>query len=297
MHADQLPIDLGVARSLIRDQFPEWQDRSVVEAVTDGTMNAIFRIGDDLAARFPITVSSAAKTRATLLHEADAMREFAHASPVAAPLQVAVGEPGARYPLPWSVQTWIAGEVATATGLADSIPFARDLARLIRSLRTVDTRGRTFSGDGRGGDLHDSDEWMALCFRESVGIVDVERARELWSRLVELPRVAPDVMSHTDLTAANLLVADDRLAGVLDTGGFAAADPSLDLVVAWHLLDHKARDALHADLGSDDLERARGQAWALQQAMGLVWYYQQSNPTMAALGRNTVARILADPLA
>jgi hypothetical protein len=29
--------------------------------------------------------------------------------------------------------------------------------------------------------------------------------------------------------------------------------------------------------------------------MGLVWYYRESNPTMAGLGRSTLARLLAAP--
>jgi hypothetical protein len=32
-------------------------------------------------------------------------------------------------------------------------------------------------------------------------------------------------------------------------------------------------------------------AWALQQAMGLVWYYLDSNPTMSLWGRRTLDRI------
>jgi hypothetical protein len=35
-------------------------------------------------------------------------------------------------------------------------------------------------------------------------------------------------------------------------------------------------------------------AWAFQQAMGLVWYYVESNPFMSRLGRRTIGRILAE---
>jgi aminoglycoside phosphotransferase (APT) family kinase protein len=292
MHIDQVHIDREIAAGLIHEQFPEWLDWSIHEVVTDGTMNAIYRIGDDLAARFPITGDSAEQVGAQLDGEAVAMSEFANASPFASPVPVAIGAPGAGFPLPWSVQTWLPGNVASADGCAGSMTFARDLATLIQSLRAVDTHGRVFSGTGRGGDLRDSDEWMALCLRNSVGIVDVARVEELWARLVELPRSSPDVMSHCDLTPANVLVEGERLIGVLDTGGFSAADPALDLVAGWHLLDRAARNALRAELASDELEWSRGQAWALQQAMGLVWYYAESNPVMADVGRSTVSRIL-----
>jgi hypothetical protein len=34
-------------------------------------------------------------------------------------------------------------------------------------------------------------------------------------------------------------------------------------------------------------------AWAFQQAIGLVRYYETSSPTMSAIGRRTLERILA----
>lgn len=294
MHGDQLAIDLEVARTLIHEQFPGWRGQSVRRVAARGTVNSLFRIGDGLVARFPLRGTSAEGTAERLRIEASAMTEFAACCDFPSPVPVAMGEPGGRYPLPWSVQTWIPGEVATPGGVADSVPFAGDLARLIRSLRAVDVRGRVFDGEGRGGDLRDNAEWMALCLRESEGIVDVAAVRVLWTRLVELPRAGADVMSHRDLIPANLLTRGGRLTGVLDSGGFGPADPSLDLVAAWHLLGDPARKVLRSELECDDLEWSRGAAWALQQAMGLVWYYAESNPDMAALGRSTVARVLAD---
>jgi hypothetical protein len=54
------------------------------------------------------------------------------------------------------------------------------------------------------------------------------------------------------------------------------------------------RRALREALRCDDLEWARGAAWAFQQAMGTVWYYADSNPSMSLMGRRTLERILAD---
>jgi aminoglycoside phosphotransferase (APT) family kinase protein len=44
--------------------------------------------------------------------EAAAGRELAGRTPFATPEPVALGEPGAGYPLPWSVQTWLPGVTA-----------------------------------------------------------------------------------------------------------------------------------------------------------------------------------------
>jgi aminoglycoside phosphotransferase (APT) family kinase protein len=81
---------------------------------------------------------------------------------------------------------------------------------------------------------------------------------------------------------------------VLDTGGLAAADPALDLVGAWHLLESAPRQVLRSALGCGPLEWEPGKAWALEQAVGLVWYYVDSNPAMSRTGRRTLDRILED---
>jgi aminoglycoside phosphotransferase (APT) family kinase protein len=192
------------------------------------------------------------------------------------------------------VQTWLPGITATEKDPGRSAGFAHDLAEFIIDVRGIDTRNRTFSRQGRGGELRSHDEWMETCFRNSEQVLDVPRLRRLWRRLRELERTAPDVMTHGDLTPGNVLVARERLAGILDVGGLGAADPALDLVGAWHLLEAGPRRLLRDDLRCDDLEWERGKAWAFEQAMGAVWYYVESNPAMSRMGRRTLDRIIAD---
>lgn len=66
-------------------------------------------------------------------------------------------------------------------------------------------------------------------------------------------------MSHSDLMPGNVLMADGRLTGVIDVGGLGPADPALDLVGAWHLLEVGPRQVLRDRLGCGDEEWARGQ--------------------------------------
>lgn len=294
MHDDQLHIDEALAARLVAEQFPRWGHERVSHVMTDGTVNAIFRIGADLTARFPLRSADPADTGDELSREAAAMRELAMYCSLPTPEPVALGTPGHGYPLPWSVQTWLPGAVATPAGLAHSEVFTRDLATLIHSLRAADAGGRPFTGSGRGGDLKDSDEWMEVCFLQSGSLLPVDRLRALWSEFRSLPPAGPAVMTHGDLIPGNLLVEGVRLVGVLDGGGFAPADPSLDLVPAWHMLDDERRALLRRELACSDLEWWRGAAWAFQQAMGLVWYYRGTNPGMSSLGRSTLARILTD---
>jgi aminoglycoside phosphotransferase (APT) family kinase protein len=163
----------------IDEQFPEWRSLPVRSLATHGTVNAIFRIGDRLAARFPLVSGDAESTRHWLESEAEAARELAGRTRFRTPEPVALGEPRAGCPLPWSVQTWLPGVVATDEQPDESIAFAHDLAELIGELRAIDTRGRTFAGSGRGGDLREHDGWMETCFDGYLGLLTSSRRSEL----------------------------------------------------------------------------------------------------------------------
>lgn len=294
MHADQLPVPVETVRALVARQFPQWRGLPIRAVAAQGTVNAIFRVGDRLAARFPLRRQDPASSRRWLESEADAARELAGSTRFPTPEPIALGEPGAGYPLYWSVQTWLPGVVATEEDPAESVAFAHDLAEFIGAVRAVGTRGRVFTGEGRGGDLRSHDTWMRTCFARSERILDVPRLRRIWMVLRDLPRGdGGDVMTHGDLIPGNVLVSGGRLAGILDAGGFGPADPALDLVSAWHLLGAGPRQVLREDLGCGDLEWKRGKAWAFEQAMGLVWYYADSSPAMSRLGRRTLRRIVA----
>lgn len=293
MHDDQVDVSTATAAALIRDQFPQWRAENVRRLESSGTVNTLFRIGDQLTARFPLRPTPAAQMRTLLQEEAAASAELAQVSPFPTPRPVALGEPGAGYPMPWSVQTWVPGTAASDADPSGCHAFAQDLATFMSALRGADTRGRRFSGAGRGGVLTDHDAWMQECFRRSEGLLDVPRLRRVWSRLRVLPPMGDDVMAHGDLIPGNVLVTDGRLTGVLDAGGFGPADPALDLVSAWHLLQQGPREVLRGALDCGDLEWQRGKAWAFQQAMGLVWYYAESNPAMSTMGRRTLDRLLA----
>lgn len=295
MHANQLTVSLEAVRELVDEQFPQWRSMPIRRVASQGTVNAIFRIGDELTARFPLEPRDVGSTRRWLESEMEAARELMGRTRFPTPEPVVLGKPGAGYPLPWSVQTWLPGRVATDEDPGESVMFAHDLAEFMNGVHAIDTRGRTFSGKGRGGDLKTHDAWMETCFERSGQLLDVPRLRRMWAAMRQLPRgSAGDVMTHGDLIPGNVLVSDGRLSGILDVGGFGPADPALDLVAAWHLLEAGPRRALREDLGCDDLEWERGKAWAFQQSMGAVWYYVESNPAMSRMGQRTLGRITAD---
>ncbi len=295
MHADELTVSVRVVRRLVQDQFPQWSNLPIERVSSTGTVNAVFRIGDWLSARFPLQAGDLATVRRWLDAEAEAARALLGRTPFATPEPVALGEPGEGYPLPWAVQTWLSGVTAAEADPGASVAFAHDLAVFIEGVRRIGTLGQNFSGPGRGGDLCSHDAWMETCLKHSDRLLDTDTLRRMWREFRELPRSAiTDLMTHGDLVPGNVLVTNGRLAGIIDVGGMAPADPALDLVGAWHLLEAEPRHVLRIDLESDDLEWERGKAWAFEQAMGLVWYYADTNPTMSQVGRRTLERLMSD---
>ncbi|MBB5161121.1 aminoglycoside phosphotransferase (APT) family kinase protein [Mycobacterium sp. AZCC_0083] len=116
MHAGQLTVSAATSgersdggmtvRALVDEQFPQWRALPISAVSSHGTVNAIFRIGERFAARFPLEAEEGADVvRNQLLAEAEAARQLAGRTRFPTPEPVVLGEPGEGYPLPWAVQT------------------------------------------------------------------------------------------------------------------------------------------------------------------------------------------------
>jgi aminoglycoside phosphotransferase (APT) family kinase protein len=292
MHAGQLSVTVELVEGLVREQFPEWSGLAVRSVSSHGTVNALFRIGDDLVARLPILPGDVATIRAELEDEAEAARRLRRISPYPTPEPIAIGAPGLDYPQPWSVYSWIDGTIAYDADVAGSTAFAEDLASFVLALRAEPTEGRVFAGSWRGGVLTSQDEYVADGLERSRGLIDVDGLARLWANLRTTPRTEPDAWTHRDLMPGNLLVKDGRLAGVIDVGTFTVSDPAMDLQPAWNLLDPTARAAFRTALGSDDDEWRRGMGWSFAQAIGCLWYYVETNPVMSRTAHHTLTALL-----
>ncbi len=53
LHEDDIPVDSQLVRRLVAEQFPRWADLALRRIPSSGTVNAIFRLGEDLVVRIP----------------------------------------------------------------------------------------------------------------------------------------------------------------------------------------------------------------------------------------------------
>ncbi len=287
MHEDEVEVDPVLVRTLLDEQFPHLARLPIRALPSTGTVNAIFRLGDELCVRLP----RVAKWGRDLRTEATWLPRLAPLVTLRVPDVVAAGEPGAGYPLPWSILRWIEGETYDAARVDDEEAAALALATFVAELRRVDTRGAPASGRRPLAELD-------VITREAIASLPAAMDRAAitaaWDRALEAPTWdATAVWRHCDLLPPNLLVAGGRIEAVIDFGGVGIGDPAHDVIAAWSVFGPRGRSAF-AEALDDDVgtwERARGVA--LHQALLIIPYYRISNPPFAAMATRTVAQVLA----
>jgi aminoglycoside phosphotransferase (APT) family kinase protein len=292
MHAGQADIDEDLVRRLVRGQFPQWADLPVKQLASGGTVNAVYRLGDSLTVRLPLTVGGVED----LAREARWLPELAPALPVTIPAVAASGEPGEGYPWPWAVHEWIDGETPVEGQLREPELIARDLAGFVRALRSVTVEGGPVAY--RGVPLAGVDEETQQAFEDLSHTdepFDVDLATAVWEDALATPLwTGPACWLHSDLMPSNLLVSGGTLTAVLDFATVGVGDPACDLIPAWNLLPSTARQVFRDAVEADDAMWRRGRGWALSMAAIQLPYYRTTNPIISGNARYVIREILAE---
>lgn len=294
MHAHEVDIDAALVARLVAASFPQWAHLAIEPVHSSGTDHAMYRLGDDLAARLPRIVG--ATTQGAKEHRW--LPLLAHELPLDVPLPVGRGEPADGYPWQWSVCRWLDGDTATVEQLAGSSDAAAALAGFVTALQRVDATGGPSPGDhnvNRGVPLAVRDAATRDVIAALADQLDADALTAAWDAAVRAPEWdGPPVWIHGDLQPTNLLTQHSRLSAVIDFGCLGVGDPACDLMAAWNLFSDDARDAFHAGLRIDDATWARGRGWALSVALIALPYYQHTSPAIAAGARYTIAQVLDD---
>ncbi|MET7993032.1 aminoglycoside phosphotransferase family protein [Amycolatopsis sp. NPDC005232] len=289
------PLDDDLVRRLVAGQFPRWAALPVRRHPSGGTVNAVYRLGEELAVRLPL-LESGAKDVAL---EQKWLPRLASRLPTAIPEVVGAGEPAEEYPWPWSVYGWRTGEHPEAEALTEplALALAEDLAAFVAAMRSI-TLPRAPRAH-RGGPLTELDPWTRAAIGELRGLpqegVDCDAALAVWEQALRAPGwTGEPVWLHADLMPGNLLLENGRLTSVIDFGCTGTGDPACDLFPAWNLLPVDAREVFREALGVDDATWARGRARTLSQALVALPYYRETNAAMANTARHVIRTVLAE---
>ena len=119
-------VDENLVRKLIAAQFPRWNGQAIARWPSGGTVNAMFRLGDDMVVRLPLTAGGAKDVAL----EQEWLPRIASRLPTAIPEVLGAGRPTEGYPWPWSVYRWLPGEnprEGTPVPLAEFVLAMRSL--------------------------------------------------------------------------------------------------------------------------------------------------------------------------
>ncbi|MDT0445715.1 aminoglycoside phosphotransferase family protein [Streptomyces johnsoniae] len=284
-------IDDDLVRRLIAGQFPRWAGLAVARLPSGGTVNAMFRLGDDMVVRLPLTAGGAGDVSL----ERTWLPRLAPRLPTSVPEVLGGGRPAEGYPWPWSVYKWLAGENPVAGALSDPVALAGDLAAFVAAMRSITLPGAPQAH--RGGPVASLDAATRTAIEELRGLpqegVDCDAAAAVWAEALEAPGWnGPPVWLHADLMPGNLLVNGGRLTSVIDFGCLGVGDPACDLFPAWNLLPADAREVFREALGVDDATWTRGRGRTLSQALIALPYYRGTNAAMAHNARHVIRTVL-----
>ena len=97
MHADEVETSVALVRRLLARRFPEWADLPVERVPSNGTDNALYRLGGDMVVRLPRIGWAVAGA----VREYEWLPRLAPHLPVAVPLPLGRGGPAEGYPWRW----------------------------------------------------------------------------------------------------------------------------------------------------------------------------------------------------
>jgi aminoglycoside phosphotransferase (APT) family kinase protein len=290
MHPGMHPIDDDLVRGLIAAQFPQWAELAVERWPSGGTVNAMYRLGDDMVVRLPL-VAGGAKDVAM---EQDWLPRLASWLPTDIPEVLGAGQPAKGYPWPWSVYRWLAGEHPKTGALNEPVLLAKDLAEFVAAMRSITLPGAPRAH--RGGAVASLDGATRAAIEQLRGIpeegVDCGAVAAVWEEALRAQGRDEQVWLHADLMPGNLLLDGGRLSAVIDFGCAGVGDPACDLFPAWNLLPAEAREVFREALGVDDATWIRGRCRTLSQALIALPYYRKTNPAMADNARHVIRAVL-----
>jgi aminoglycoside phosphotransferase (APT) family kinase protein len=292
LHDDEVDIDIDLVHRLVAEQFPHLSGLPMTEFNSTGTVNAIYRLGDELCVRLP----RVQRWAAGLERECKWLPLLAPGLTLQVPEPVAEGLATSEYPFSWAIFRWIDGQTYAPDRIDDERRAAAELARFVAELRSrnlppIDDE----TPYGGRLPLAEQDVNVRNWIAQARDLIDGPAVTAAWEDALN-GRAWDGTCAwiHSDLVPPNLLVKDGRLCAVIDFGATGLGDPATDLNPAWSTFGQSGRTVFRDLVGADDDTWRRGRGIAISQAVGLVPYYVATNPALSALGQRMLEEILAD---
>lgn len=291
LHNNEFLIDDALVSKLVAEQLPDLSGLELRRIETSGTVNVMYRLGDDKVVRLPRTSEYSDGPE----REARWIPRFAPLLPLAIPEYLALGKPTDQYLSHWSVLSWIDGTVANGSTIADLSTAAEALGQFVVSLRNVPTDGAPKGGSYRGFGLQKVDVDMRRWVEQLPEDIDRNTVIRVWeSCLAADDWTGPPTWFHSDLRGDNLIARNGSLVGVIDWEGCTVGDPSADYLAAWWLFDGDSREVFRRTSRAEPSGWQRAMGWALLMSVAAIPYYAKTNPLFVDQARRALSEVLSD---
>ncbi|WP_088071819.1 aminoglycoside phosphotransferase family protein [Gottfriedia luciferensis] len=259
-------ITSEIVKELIKEQFPSWSDLEIKPVRVSGNDNRTFHLGNYMSVRLPNAecyVPQVEKEHRWLPFLAKNL-----SLPISKPL--AKGKANQSYPYPWTINEWIDGDSLRNDNLNDVSQFARDLAKFLTELQSINAEGGPKAGEHnffRGGNLVVYDRETKDSIENTKDFFKDKLLLEIWQLALSSSWSSDPVWVHGDIAPGNLLVKDGKLCAVIDFGILGVGDPACDAAIAWTYFDEQSRNEFKNALNFDEGTWNRARGWALWKAL------------------------------
>jgi len=269
------PPDIDTLKRIVGESVPALADKAYSRIRSGGTDNSIYRVGDGHALR----VARRHEAIPSLAYrEPVAMRSLKDL-PLETPKLVANGLTDAPEEWPWLVCSWLHGESAEASGHQLTETDARRLALFLLDLQG---QRRDFAAEPnidnhwRGCALARRDEPTRGAITDVAEDFDAIGLAAIWKAALDTPPCPEQDRTwiHGDLHAANLLIKDGALSGVIDWGLSGLGDPASDYMAGFTLFEGAAQDAFWKASGITESVWRRARGWALSTSVIAYAFYR-----------------------
>ncbi len=286
---------LDLAHKLILKQFPEYAHLPITSVESQGHDNRSFRLGDEMLIRMPTDEQYALK----VAKEQELLPKLKNHLSFEIPAPIKMGTPSVDYPYPFSIYKWLEGKsinLINKDGI-DLETLAQTLAKFLKELQAIKDVDGPKPGQHnwwRGDHVSVYDKGAKEQIAKLTGIIDTEKAIDLWERACNTRWSKPPVWIHGDYAIGNMLMRNGKLSAIIDFGGMGMGDPACDLVIAWGFLEGKSREIFINEMNLDKDIWARAKAWALWKATFVLCELEDKNSADAIKQLQIINEVISD---
>ncbi|MHB9295725.1 hypothetical protein PilKf_01473 [Pillotina sp. SPG140] len=289
LHNKQIKINIEIVKSFIEEQFPQYKNLPIYEFDTNGTVNSIFKLGNDYYIRFPILEEYAD----SILKEYRILPYLSKKLTLNIPQPIGLGNPNNLYPFHWVIYNWIDGDCYDNNKISDFQEIISELANFIKELHSIELL-KNAPKAGRKP-LAELNTMTIDALNNSKNEIDYKKTIKIWNFLVNTPVWDNEpVWIHADLLKSNVLIKDNHISGIIDFGSAGVGDPAFDIIPAWSLFSLENRIIFKKKLNINNILWNRACAYALHQAAIGIPYYRESNKSFVKQSVYTINEIIKD---